>query len=312
MTVNGFFSFTDNTAKLLLAAALVMIAAGIWCIVCRSVPKKKRNASGEVSISFASVIGSRDSQQDYVLTPQTYGIPEELQRERGELVVLCDGMGGMRGGANASQTCCRVMMESYYEGPPEEPNEFFQHAIRKADKAVAALTDESGRPMNAGTTLLAVIVKDGLVYWASVGDSRIYRIRNRKLEMLTRDHNYLMRLMERVRLGEISEGTALNDPNREALISYIGIGNVELMDIYATGQELGWDDVILMCSDGLYKSLSRNEISAIVHSSIAGKEPVTDALISAALAKKWIRHDNISVAVINRFNKKQSKKGREK
>lgn len=94
MTVNGFFSFTDNTAKLLLAAALVMIAAGIWCIVCRSVPKKKRKASGEVNISFASVIGSRDSQQDYVLTPQTYGIPEELQRERGELVVLCDGMGG--------------------------------------------------------------------------------------------------------------------------------------------------------------------------------------------------------------------------
>lgn len=173
MTVNGFFSFTDNTAKLLLAAALVMIAAGIWCIVCRSVPKKKRKASGEVSISFASVIGSRDSQQDYVLTPQTYGIPEELQRERGELVVLCDGMGGMRGGANASQTCCRVMMESYYEGPQRSPNEFFMDAIRRADKAVAAIADESGRPMNAGTTLLAVIVKDGLVYWASVGDSRI-------------------------------------------------------------------------------------------------------------------------------------------
>lgn len=44
-------------------------------------------------------------------------------------------------------------------------------------KAVAAIADESGRPMNAGTTLLAVIVKDGLVYWASVGDSRIYRIK---------------------------------------------------------------------------------------------------------------------------------------
>ncbi len=304
MTVNGFFSFTDNTAKLLLAAALVMIAAGIWCIVCRSVPKKKRKASGEVSISFASVIGSRDSQQDYVLTPQTYGIPEELQRERGELVVLCDGMGGMRGGANASQTCCRVMMESYYEGPQRSPNEFFMDAIRRADKAVAAIADESGRPMNAGTTLLAVIVKDGLVYWASVGDSRIYRIKKRRLEQLTRDHNYLMRLMERAKLGEISESAALSDPNREALISYIGMGNVELMDICASGQDLGRDDVILMCSDGLYKSLSKNEILNIILRGSKNKEAATDALTSAALAKKWMRHDNISVAVIGRFNKK--------
>lgn len=177
-------------------------------------------------------------------------------------------------------------------------------AIRRADKAVAAIADESGRPMNAGTTLLAVIVKDGLVYWASVGDSRIYRIKNRRLEQLTRDHNYLMRLMERAKLGEISESAALSDPNREALISYIGMGNVELMDICASGQDLGRDDVILMCSDGLYKSLSKNEILNIILRDNKNKEAATDALTSAALAKKWMRHDNISVAVIGRFNKK--------
>ena len=196
------------------------------------------------------------------------------------------------------------MMESYYEGPQRSPNEFFMDAIRRADKAVAAIADESGRPMNAGTTLLAVIVKDGLVYWASVGDSRIYRIKNRRLEQLTRDHNYLMRLMERAKLGEISESAALSDPNREALISYIGMGNVELMDICASGQDLGRDDVILMCSDGLYKSLSKNEILNIILRDSKNKEAATDALTLAALAKKWMRHDNISVAVIGRFNKK--------
>ena len=146
--------------------------------------------------------------------------------------------------------------------------------------------------------------KDGLVYWASVGDSRIYRIKNRRLEQLTRDHNYLMRLMERAKLGEISESAALNDPNREALISYIGMGNVELLDICASGQDLGRDDVILMCSDGLYKSLSKNEILNIILRGSKNKEAATDALTSAALAKKWMRHDNISVAVIGRFNKK--------
>lgn len=314
MTI-GIFSFTDNTAKLLLAAALVMIAAGVCCIICYAAPKKKRNAGGgAVSISFASVIGSRDSQQDYVLTPQTYGIPEELRRERGELVVLCDGMGGMRGGANASQTCCKAMMESYYGGARADPNEYFQYAIRRADRAVAALTDESGRPMRAGTTLLAVIVRDGLVYWASVGDSRIYRIKNRSMELLTRDHNYLMTLMERVRRGEMSEETALNDPNREALISYIGGGNVELMDICALGQELERNEVILMCSDGLYRSMSNDEISRIILRSGEDREKIAEALVSEALAKRWIRHDNISVAVICRSNKtnKKHKKRRKK
>lgn len=297
------FELMDTSAKLLLATALLLIAAGIVCIA-RHIKKKKTAASNsEPHISSSSVIGSRDTQQDYVLTPQTYGISDELRRERGELVVLCDGMGGLRGGAYASQTCCRVMLDSYYKGPQARPGEFFRDAMVKADKAVAALTDENGDSMHAGTTLVAVIVKDGILYWASVGDSRIYMMSGNRLKQLTRDHNYLMRLMERVRRGEITESEALNDPKRDALISYMGIGHVELMDICAEGQKLRQNDIVILCSDGLYKSMSSGEIEKTVAQSLRGNGMIPAVLTSAALAKSWLRHDNITVAVVDRLAK---------
>ena len=80
MMILKAFELMDTSAKLLLATALLLIAAGIVCIA-RHIKRKKTAASNsEPHISSSSVIGSRETQQDYVLTPQTYGISDELRR----------------------------------------------------------------------------------------------------------------------------------------------------------------------------------------------------------------------------------------
>lgn len=90
----------------------------------------------------------------------------------------------------------------------------------------------------------------------NIGDSRVYLVRDGKMLQLTHDQNYLTRLIEKVRNGEITEQEALSHPKREALISYCGIRELSMVEINLQPLQLKSGDVIVLCSDGLYRLLS--------------------------------------------------------
>lgn len=257
-------------------------------------------AGGSVAAYLSSVIGSRAYQQDCAATFEG-NIPEDEIAKKGFLAVVCDGMGGMQGGERASRLCAEFLMQSYY-GPEEfaSPAAFYAAQIPKADAAVSALRNDDGEPLGGGTTLVAAIVKDNRAYCASVGDSRIYLFREGELIQLTRDHNYLLRLTEMVQNRKISMEAALQDPQREALISYIGMGTgPDIVDIDAKGFPLERGDLLLLCSDGLYKAMSQEEICRVTADNLANLHALPAVLTSAAFSKGWIAHDNITVVVVN-------------
>lgn len=247
----------------------------------------------------SSIIGNRSYQQDYALT---FGedIPAEALAQKGRLALVCDGMGGMQGGERASRCCAELIMQGYYDGDYDSPAAFYAAQIPVADSAVHALENAQGEPLGGGTTLVAAAVKDGRAYCANVGDSRIYLYRTGELVQLTRDHNYFLRLSQMVREGDLTMEEAMADPQREALISYIGMGTgPDIIDIDEEGFPVEQGDLLLLCSDGLYKAMSQEEIRQIITDNLGDVQALPGVLTAAAFSKGWIAHDNITVVIVS-------------
>ena len=118
--------------------------------------------------------------------------------------------------------------------------------------------DETGERLNAGTTLAAAVIHGAHLHFVSVGDSRIYLVRGRNMTRLTEDQNYDMTLRRSLLAGRIGEAEYRREAKyAEALISYIGMNGLKVIGCNADEEtRLLPGDKLLICSDGLYKSLS--------------------------------------------------------
>ena len=321
---------TINTRDTIIIAAVILFAAIIlYCLVSRLIrgirykkKKKKReqlkaltrmrmeqqddvttqrlglkNGTGEyskITTASATHIGSRETQQDSLfVSPSTVVTPEESPISIG---VVCDGMGGMKDGERASHLAmelfvkdCKAMQA--WEGVPA----LLYEEMLKIDDAVYNISESAG---GAGTTLVGVLARRNQMYWASVGDSRIYIHRNNEMLQVTRDHNYLLNLKEMAARGEITPDEIEAHHQKEALISYMGIGSLSLMDINQNPFILRNGDMVLLCSDGLYKSLSDQEIREIMRNNFINPEEAAKELVLTAFERNRERQDNTSVVLL--------------
>ncbi len=248
-----------------------------------------------VVIGSSSVIGSRKEQQDTILTDKDYAY---IQNKR-VIATLCDGMGGLNGGAVASQISTAIIYQEFFKWQDVDnlPG-FYTNVIPKIDDEVFSLKNEDGSPMKAGTTLVSVIIKEDQLYWASVGDSHIYIIRNGEILCITEEHNYLKLLKEKVIRGEITEEEMNSNPQKEALISYIGMGGVKYIDINYKPFQLIEGDYIVLCSDGLYRTVEEKEMKSIIYSCGDDVNEAAKCLTDCAINKGKKNQDNTSVVVI--------------
>lgn len=245
--------------------------------------------------------GRREYQQDavYVTPSKKFA----ANRKTHVMAVVCDGMGGMADGGKASRTAIQMMINGF-QNVQNQPQinipGFFRSAIVTIDKTIASFPKENGR--GSGTTMVAAIAEENKLYWASVGDSRIYIIRenNNQTEMrqITRDHNYWLRLQEMVAQGKMTQEEAMGKRQKEALISFLGIGNVSLMDISTEPIPMQYGDIVMLCSDGITKTLPDHQIKSII---LDDKNPIEQKavqLVEAAIHGNTHSQDNTSVAIL--------------
>ncbi len=245
-----------------------------------------------------SAVGNRNYQQDAL-----YVTPSKIlssNKKTRVLAVVCDGMGGMADGGKASRTAIQMMLQGFQNversGELNIPA-FFRQGICAIDQVISSFPKENGR--GSGTTMVACVAENNKLYWASVGDSRIYIIRGHRMYQVTRDHNYWLMLQEQVAAGEMTMEEAMGQRHKEALISYLGMGNVSLMDINEEPFELQLGDMVMLCSDGITKTLPDAQIKQIILADEVKPEQKAEALVEAATHANSHSQDNTSVVLLH-------------
>lgn len=254
----------------------------------------------------AQHIGKRLEQQD------SFGISDIFDKETiesiGRVAVLCDGMGGLSMGKEASLFSVKNFLEIYPEyAKQSSKEESLINSIKEVNRRFVKFAEKNRVLGNAGTTLLVSLIYQDYLYYASVGDSRIYFYRDNNIIKLTEDHIYEKKLQVKVNMGLISLEEALNHPEKNALTSYIGIDNIEEIYISKEPIKLKDKDKILLCSDGLYNYLNEEDIKSSLK---YGAQEAADMLITKTLDKGYENQDNITVVILEYLEKdKWNKKG---
>ena len=164
--------------------------------------------------------------------------------------IVCDGMGGARGGREASQCACSVIercfQEQYNQCIPGEEETFLKKALLSANRYVfqKALREESLAGM--GTTAVCALVRGGKAYLSHAGDSRAYLYRDGKLAQLTHDHSYVQELVD---CGTITQEQAEHHPQKNIITRALGVDY--RLEPEVTSVQLQAKDLLLLCSDGL-------------------------------------------------------------
>lgn len=251
----------------------------------------------ELTTLSRTATGNRQYQQDALYVSKSKRLA--ANKKTRVLAIVCDGMGGMADGGRASHTAIQMMVQGF-ERVEKMPDlnipQFFRQGILAIDREIASFPKEDGK--GSGTTMVACIAEDNHLYWASVGDSRIYIIRGTQIQQVTRDHNYWFRLQEMVEAGQMSMEEAAAAKHKEALISFLGMGNVSLMDINTAPFEMQFGDVIMLCSDGITKTLPDAQIRQIITADAVKPQQRAEALIEAAIHANTHSQDNTSVVLI--------------
>ena len=304
VSVQGY-KFTHAFGYVLVILGTLLVVSGAFMSL-RSV-KFRKGLSNEgrfkkekgLTLSAESLLGDREYQQDYFIYPR--GEDNELTSSIGKLAIVCDGMGGLEGGERASRLCAELVYKGFYQiGSAENICHVLSELVSAANTEIANLVGEGGRKLDSGTTIVATVVSGNTVNWISAGDSRIYIYHDRRLMQITRDHNYRITLRERYNAGLITQAQMESDPQRNALISYVGRGETIIIDSGTINFDPKAGDILVLCSDGLYKYLSDEKILELIHSNAKHPNELAGILAKAALNEdKRKKHDNITVLTVS-------------
>lgn len=193
--------------------------------------------------------------------------------------LVCDGMGGARGGREASQSACgvieRCFQEQYGKCLPGEEETFLKKSLVSANRFVfqKAMQDESLAGM--GTTAVCALVRSGRAYLCHAGDSRAYLCRGGALTQLTHDHSYVQELVD---CGTITPEQAEHHPQKNIITRALGV-DYRLEPEFTTA-ELQPGDVLLLCSDGLTNAVPKSQLELLMQTTPFYDLP--DRMIQAA------------------------------
>lgn len=197
----------------------------------------------------------RTVNQDYVfVSDQPIGnIPN--------LLVVADGMGGHKAGDFASRFVVETLKKELAISTEDGPEVMMKKAIQSANHKLIEVAKQDVRLEGMGTTLVAATVIERTLYFANIGDSRLYLL-NDGIRQLSRDHSFVQ---EMVRLGGINAEEAKHHPDKNIITRAIGAKEKVEIDFFEYRLKKG--DIILMCTDGLSNMIEDDEMFRIVKSS---------------------------------------------
>ena len=246
----------------------------------------------QFDLAGSQIDGARDYQEDAFLITHlsdAHGNPSAL-------VIVADGMGGHAAGNVASNMAVQAFNKNVSANyPTDNPSEVLRECVLKANASIKETVKETPALEGMGCTMVAAILEGNKLWWASVGDSHLYLIRNKELIKKNADHSYggfLDRMAEAGTPVEPEEGLS-----RNMLMSAVMGDDINEIDVPDEPFELQAGDRILICSDGL-DTLSAGKIIQFSEWSESPKE-CADALMQAVEDAGMPKQDNTTAVVVN-------------
>jgi len=236
----------------------------------------------------ANRLGNRNTNQDRF---------EIIESDGSALMVLADGMGGRPYGEFAAQLVIDVARHLYREtgGFIEDENSFFDSIIYHANQAIIELAEQENMASTPGTTVVLALLQDDHINWAHVGDSRLYLLRDGKLFERTKDHSQVEDLY---RHGMISRQQLKNHPDLNQITRCVGCQDEAPEVEHSETIKVLPNDIILLCSDGLWGTFSDDEIIEHMCMEELPLGELTERLASMAEKRSYPSSDNVSVITL--------------
>lgn len=245
------------------------------------------NSKPTLVYGSASDIGMvRSENQD------TCGIfpPGEEMHERGKLFIVADGMGGHRGGREASSLAVSTIEREFFANTSDEIPDALAKAMQSANEAVYTKGHTDPDLEGMGTTCVAMVVQGARVFVAHIGDSRAYRLTKRQIRQVTADHSAVAEMQRR---GILTEEEAKSHPERSVLYRALGTRSVADIDVQSA-IEVTTTEWFVLCTDGLSNMVDDKEI----HEIVMGNPPQQACDELVRLANERGGYDNITIEVV--------------
>ena len=208
---------------------------------------------------------------------------------RRQLFAVADGMGGHLAGEVASKLAIQTLNDKISDVSDKNPKETLLQAVIEANTVIYKAAENNAAYEGMGTTLTAAIINGDKLYISHVGDSRLYLIREKSLQLLTSDHSLVTEL---VNTGQISSDEAKNHPQKHMLTR--ALGTCPIVEIDCQEIEIKPDDLLIFCTDGLSNLVSDKSMTQITKNKSI--EESSYQLLNMALESGG--HDNITVVLV--------------
>jgi protein phosphatase len=215
-----------------------------------------------------------------------------------QVAVLADGMGGYNAGEVAAGMATSIVCTSLtkwlnqdFAPTQADVSAAMASAVDQANRAIFDAANSNPQFSGMGTTLVMAVMLEGRVIVGHVGDSRAYRLRRNQLQRLTRDHSLLQ---EQLDAGLITPAQAARSVNRNLVTRAIGVDAEVVLEVRE--HELGDQDLLLLCSDGLTDMVDDQGIADVLCKTHPSLEATCDTLVK--VANDAGGRDNISVVLV--------------
>jgi len=226
-------------------------------------------------------------------------LTNEETNGNGDIFVVCDGMGGHVGGAIASQTAVKYILQ-YFKNPHPNPIVALEKAVSLANDQIIELSQKDPDLKGMGTTCTVLLTQKEKIFIAHVGDSRIYINTENKLYRLTKDHSFVQQLVD---AGQLKDSEMESHPRKNELTTALGVDFNVVVEVAENPILPKKGDKFLMCSDGLCGLVNDLTILNTINKT-NGIKTVNDLI---QLAENAGGNDNISVGIIEIIESPHSK-----
>ncbi len=264
----------------------------------------------KIDAAVYSHIGGRSNNEDNFYFNGVFMSREQMNNggefnassaDKIQIYAVCDGMGGAEFGEEASLRTVTELKRYQKECQQPDSSVYLDKMIDETSRKVDEISISKGMPSgSSGSTIAMMVISDYYYRTVHVGDSRVYRLRNGKLERLTRDDSEVQRMLDN---GQITAEQAWRHPKGNVIIKHLGMPLSEgktLKPSISSRSDLAAGDRYVLCSDGLSDVVRDSQIAKIING--GAPREAAERLVHAALQEAsgyGVSSDNVTVIVLD-------------